>query len=69
MITAVKRNKNAQLRLQALQEIAAARDAEAFDEACDEVGRWSRDEKREAVKVMLQALAEKRMGRRDQANA
>ena len=33
------------------------------------VGTWSRDEKREAVKVLLQALAEKRIGRRDQANA
>ena len=44
-------------------------DAEAFDEAVDIVGTWSRDERREGVKVMLQALAEKRIGRRDQANA
>ncbi|MCW2989644.1 MAG: helicase domain protein, partial [Solirubrobacterales bacterium] len=35
----------------------------------DEIGKWSRDEKREASKVMLQALAEKQIGRRDQANA
>jgi ribonuclease E len=69
LITAVQRNRNTQLRLRALQEIAAARDADAFDEAVDIIGTWSREEKREGVKVMLQALAEKRIGRRDQANA
>jgi ribonuclease E len=69
LITAVQRNRNAQLRLRALQEIAAARDAEAFDEAIDMMATWTRDERREGVKIMLQALAEKRIGRRDQANA
>src|SRR5947209_6071600 len=69
LITAVQRNRNAQLRLRALQEIAASRDADAFDEAVDIIGTWSRDEKREGVKVMLQALADKRIGRRDPANA
>jgi len=69
LITAVERNRNGQLRLRALQEIAAARDAEAFDEAIDLMATWPRDERREGVKVMLQALAEKRIGRRDQANA
>ncbi len=69
LITAVERNRNAQLRLRALQEIAAARDAEAFDQAVDLMGTWPRDERREGVKIMLQALAEKRIGRRDQANA
>jgi len=69
LITAVQRNRNTQLRVRALQEIAAARDAEAFDEAIDIIGTWSREEQREGVKVMLQALAEKRIGRRDQANA
>ena len=68
LITAVERNKNAQLRLRALQEIAASRDAEAFDRALDFVESWPRDEKREGVKVVLQALAEKQIGRRDQAN-
>ena len=29
---------------------------------------WPRDDKREGVKVVLQALAEKKIGRRDQAN-
>ena len=68
LITAVDRNKNPQLRLRALQEIAAARDAEAFDRALDFVESWPRDDKREGVKVVLQALAEKKIGRRDQAN-
>ena len=69
LITAVQRNRNTQLRLRALQEIAASRDSDAFDEAVDIIGTWSRDEKREGVKVMLQALAERRIGRRDQASA
>jgi len=69
LLTAVQRNKSSQLRIRALQEIAQAKDAEAFDLAIDEIGGWSRDERREAVKVGLQALAEKRIGRRDQANA
>jgi superfamily II DNA or RNA helicase len=69
LLTAVERNKNSQLRLRALQEIAAAKDPEAFDRSIDVVQTWSRDERREAAKIMLQALAEKRIGRRDQANA
>jgi hypothetical protein len=31
------------------------------------VGGWSRDERREGVKVLLQALTERQIGRRDQA--
>src|SRR3954463_8162543 len=69
LLTAVERNRNSQLRLRALQEIAAAKDAEAFDLSIDVIGTWSREERREATKIMLQALAEKRIGRRDQANA
>ncbi len=69
LLTAVQRNRNAQLRLRALQEISASRDAEAFDTAIDIMGGWPRDERREGVKIMLQALAERRIGRRDQANA
>jgi hypothetical protein len=69
LLTAVERNRNSQLRLRALQEIAAAKDAEAFDLSIDIVGMWSRDERREAAKILFQALAEKRIGRRDQANA
>jgi superfamily II DNA or RNA helicase len=69
LLTAVERNRNSQLRVRALQEIAAAKDAEAFDLSIDVIGTWSRDERREGAKVMFQALAEKRIGRRDQANA
>ncbi len=69
LLTAVQRNRNSQLRLRALQEIAASRDAEAFDQAIDIMAGWARDERREGVKIMLQALAERRIGRRDQANA
>src|SRR3954468_9873074 len=69
LLTAVQRNKNPQLRIRALQEIAASRDGEAFDLALDEIDRWPREEKREAVKIGLQAMAEKKIGRRDQANA
>ncbi len=69
LLTAVERNKNSQLRIRALQEIAALKDPEAFDLACDLVGTWARDERREGTKVLLLALAEKRIGRRDQANA
>src|SRR5204863_3565499 len=49
--------------------VGAGRDAEAFDEAVEIVGTWSRDERREGVKVLLQALAERPIGRRDQASA
>ncbi len=69
LITAVKRNKNSQLRLRALADIAALRDPDAFDEAIDIIGGWPREERKEATKIMLRALVERRIGRRDQANA
>jgi ribonuclease E len=69
LITAVQRNKNAQLRLRALSDIPALRDPDAFDTAIDIIGAWPRDERREASKIMLRALVERRIGRRDQANA
>jgi ribonuclease E len=69
LITAVQRNQNTQLRLRALTDIAALRDPEAFDTAVDIVGGWPRDERRESSKVLLKALVERRIGRRDQANA
>jgi superfamily II DNA or RNA helicase len=69
LITAVQRNKNPQLRLKALAEIAAARDPDAFDTAIDIIGAWVREERREGAKIMLQAMVDKRIGRRDQANA
>jgi len=69
LIEAVKRNKNPQLRLRALTDIAALRDPDAFDEAIDIIGGWPREERKEATKIMLRALVERRIGRRDQANA
>jgi hypothetical protein len=69
LITAVQRNKNAQLRLRALSEIPALRDPDAFDTAIDIIGGWPREERREGTKIMLRALVERRIGRRDQANA
>ena len=69
LITAVQRNKNPQLRLRALADIAALRDPDAFDTAIDIIGGWPRDERREASKIMLRAMVERRIGRRDQANA
>ena len=69
LITAVQRNKNPQLRLRALTDIASLRDPDAFDTAIDIIGGWPREERKEATKIMLRALVERRIGRRDQANA
>jgi ribonuclease E len=69
LVTAVQRNPNSQLRLRALADIAAGRDPDAFDTAVDVVGSWSREERREASKIMLRSLVERRIGRRDQASA
>jgi ribonuclease E len=69
LLTAVQRNPNPALRLKALAEIAAVRDPDAFDTAIDIIGTWSREERREGAKIMLQAMVDKRIGRRDQASA
>jgi ribonuclease E len=67
LVTCLRRNRNTQLRLRALGEVGNLRDPEAFDDAVEIVGGWSRDERREGVKVLLQSLTEKQIGRRDQA--
>jgi ribonuclease E len=69
LLTCLQRNRNHQLRLKALAETAALRDAESFDDAVEIVATWPRDERRAGAKVLLQALAERRIGRRDQAQA
>ncbi len=69
LLTCVQRNRNSQLRLKALAEIADLREADAFDDAIDIVGTWSREDKRAGTKTLLQALVDKRIGRRDQAQA
>ncbi len=68
LLTAVQRNRSAQLRLKALSEIAALRDPDAFDTCVELVGGWPREERREAAKILLRALVERRIGRRDQAD-
>jgi superfamily II DNA or RNA helicase len=69
LLTCVQRNRNSQLKLKALGEIADLGDADAFDDAIDIVGTWSREDKRAGTKTLLQALVDKRIGRRDQAQA
>src|SRR5207247_1295706 len=69
LLTCVQRNRNHQLRLKALSEIAALRDPEAFDDSLEVVATWPREERRAGAKVLLQSLAERRIGRRDQAQA
>jgi ribonuclease E len=69
LLTCVQRNRNHQLRLRALGEIALLREAEPFDDAVEIIGGWPHDERRAGAKVLLQALAERRIGRRDQAQA
>ena len=69
LLTCVQRNRNHQLRLKALTEVAALRDPEAFDDALEVVATWPRDERRAGAKLLLQALVERRIGRRDQAQA
>jgi hypothetical protein len=69
LLTCIQRNRNTQLRVKALAEISALRDAEAFDDAVDTVGTWPRDERRAGTRVLLEALAERKIGRRDQAQA
>ena len=69
LLTCLQRNRSSQLRIKALAEIAALRDAEAFDDAVDTVGTWPRDDRRAGSRVLLEALAERKIGRRDQAQA
>jgi hypothetical protein len=69
LLTCLQRNRGSGLRVRALQEVAAIRDPEAFDSSVDMVSGFSRDERREGVKVLLQSMAEHSIGRRDQATA
>ena len=69
LLTCLQRNRSHQLRLKALAEAAALREPEPFDDAVEVVATWPREERRAGAKILLQALAEKRIGRRDQAQA
>jgi len=68
-LVSVQRNRYSQLKLKALSEIADLGDAEAFDDAIEIVGAWGREDKRAGTRTLLQALVDKRIGRRDQAQA
>jgi ribonuclease E len=69
LLTCIQRNRNEQLKLKALAEVAALADPEAFDDAIDTVGGWPRNQRQPGVKELLQALVERKIGRRDQAQA
>jgi ribonuclease E len=69
LLTCLQRNRSSQLRLKALSEVAALREAEPFDDAVEVVSSWPRDERRAGARILLQSLAERRIGRRDQAQA
>jgi ribonuclease E len=68
LIECLQRNRNSQLRVRALQEVGQIKDPEAFDIAVEMVGTWQREEKREGVKTLLQAMAERPLGQREQAS-
>src|SRR5687767_5661457 len=53
LLTCVQRNRNHQLRLKALSEIAAIRDPDAFDDSLEVVATWPREERRAGVKILL----------------
>ncbi|MFM9077234.1 MAG: hypothetical protein ACKORM_03245 [Solirubrobacterales bacterium] len=69
LLTCVQRNRNLQLKLKALGEIGTLEDAEAFDDAVDIVGTWGREERRAGTKALLNCLIDRKIGRRDQAQA
>ncbi len=68
-LTALERNKHRAVRLRALQDLAASKDPEAYDHAIEMIGSWPKDERREATKLMLKAIADKNIGSKEQANA
>ncbi|MBI5309566.1 MAG: DEAD/DEAH box helicase family protein [Actinobacteria bacterium] len=68
-LTALERNKHRAVRLRALQDLANSKDPEAYDFAIEIIGGWQRDERREATKLMLKAIADKNIGNREQSAA
>jgi hypothetical protein len=48
---------------------ANSKDPEAYDYAVDIIGNWQKDERREATKLMLKAIADKNVGSREQSTA
>ena len=68
-LSALTRNTSGQVRLRAVQDIAGSGDAESFDDAVDQSITWGRDERREAARMLLMAIAEQRVGSREQVAA
>ncbi len=68
-LTALERNKHRAVRLRSLQDLAASKDPEAYDHAIEMIGTWAKDERREASKLMLKAIADKNVGNREQSTA
>jgi hypothetical protein len=69
LLSALKRNKSGQVRIRAVHDIAVSGDDEAFDDAVDQAIGWGRDERREAARLLLQAIAEQKTGSREQVSA
>ena len=69
LLSALKRNKASQVRVRAVHDIAVSGDDEAFDDAVDQAIGWGRDERREAARLLLQAIAEQKTGSREQVSA
>ena len=68
-VEALETNKHRAVRLRALQDLANSKDAEAYDLAIEIIGGWQKDERREATKLMLKAIADKNVGSREQSQA
>ena len=67
LLTVMKNNHHPQLQIRALQELAVLKDPDGFDQAVKMIEDWPKDQRQQAAKVCLQALAEKRIGDRGQA--
>ncbi|MFT4048588.1 MAG: DEAD/DEAH box helicase family protein [Solirubrobacterales bacterium] len=68
-LNALELNKHRAVRLRALQDLANSKDPEAYDYAIEIIGNWQKDERREATKLMLKAIADKNVGSREQSQA
>lgn len=68
-VEALETNKHRAVRLRALQDLANSKDADAYDLAIEIIGGWQKDERREATKLMLKAIADKNVGSREQSQA
>jgi hypothetical protein len=68
-LAALANNKHRAVRLRALQDLANSKDPEAYDYAIEIIGGWPKDERREATKLMLKAIADKNVGAREQSQA